>query len=88
MFQISTQNKIGGICMICKSGDYKNGYIFTESSTDEDFQEILKSYKKVNCIICNNNTKRNFRQSFLAMRPGITINNKVADGVFFINSCT
>ena len=70
--------------MICKSGDYRNGYIFTPSSCDADFQEILKSYDKVNCIICNENTIKNFRVGLLGQNI-ITINNKLADGVFFIN---
>lgn len=46
--------------MICKSGDYRNGYIFTPNSCNDDLQEILNSYDKVNCIICNENTKKNF----------------------------
>lgn len=70
--------------MICKSAEYKNGYIFTKTSTDKDFQRILKQYDKVRCIICNENTVKNFRQPFLSS-PRITINNKLADGVFFVN---
>jgi hypothetical protein len=70
--------------MICKSAEYQNGYIFTPSSTDEDFQKILEQYPKVNCIICNENTIRNFRQPY-GSKPGITMNKKLADGVFFIN---
>lgn len=72
--------------MICKHGDYKNGYIFTPSSTDEDFQNILKSYDKVRCVICNKNTSRNFKIGLLG-HSIITINNKLNDGVFFINGC-
>lgn len=72
--------------MICKHGDYKNGYIFTSTSTNdnEDFQEILKTYDKVRCIICNKNTARNFRVGLLGNNI-ITINNKLNDGCFFIN---
>lgn len=70
--------------MICKSAEYKNGYIFTPTSTDDDFQKILKSYDKVNCLICNENTIRNFRRGFMGQSI-ITINKKLADGVFFIN---
>ena len=71
--------------MICKHKDYKNGYIFTPTSTDEDFQKILKSYDKVNCILCNENTVRNFKTPFWS-NSHITINKKLADGVFFINN--
>lgn len=70
--------------MICKHGDYKNGYIFTSTSTNGDFQEILKTYDKVRCIICNKNTARNFRVGLLGNNI-ITINNKLNDGCFFIN---
>lgn len=72
--------------MICKSAEYKNGYILTTTSTDEEFQEIIKSYDKVNCVICNKNTVQNFKNPFLS-NPCITINNKLNDGVFFINKC-
>lgn len=71
--------------MIYKAAEYKNGYIFAPSSTDSDFQAILKSYPKVNCIICNQNTLRNFRNGPIA-NPMITINNKLVDGVFFVNN--
>ena len=77
--------------MILKSGDYKNGYIFTPSSTDEDMQNIYKDYKerniKVKCIICNKKTSRNFiyEPNGITDCMGLTINNKLADGVFFIN---
>lgn len=71
--------------MIYKAGEYKNGYIFAKSSTDADFQAILESYPKVNCIICNENTLRNFQNAHAA-RPRITINNKLVDGVFFVNN--
>lgn len=72
--------------MICKSGDYKNGYIFTPNSCNDDLQEILNSYDKVNCIICNENTKKNFKTPLLG-HSIITINNKLVDGVFFVNGC-
>lgn len=70
--------------MIYKHGDYKNVYIFAKSSTDKDFQEILKTYDKVNCIICNKNTAKNFRVPIFGYSI-ITINNKISDGCFFIN---
>lgn len=70
--------------MICKHGDYQNGYIFTLTSTDEDLQEILKTYDKVRCVICNKNTARNFRIGLMGSNI-ITINNKLNDGCFFIN---
>lgn len=70
--------------MICKHGDYQNGYIFTTSSTNEDFQNILETYDEVRCIICNKKTARNFRIGLLGSNI-ITINNKLNDGCFFIN---
>lgn len=70
--------------MICKSADYKNGYIFTPTSTDEDFQKILKQCPNFRCLICNENTAKNFRIGLFG-KQCITINKKLADGVFFIN---
>lgn len=70
--------------MICKSAEYRNGYIFTSTSTDKDFQEIIKNHSPVHCIICNENTVKNFKQPFWS-NPCITINKKLSDGVFFIN---
>ena len=70
--------------MIYKSAEYRNGYIFAPSSTDADFQKILKSYDKVNCVICNSLTRKNFMVGVFGANI-ITINNKLADGVFFVN---
>ncbi len=69
--------------MIYKSAEYKNGYVFAPSSTDSDLQDILSQYDKVNCVICNELTKRNFR--VFGGTSILTINNKLADGVFFVN---
>ncbi len=70
--------------MIHKAAEYKNGYIFTPTSTDKEFQEILKKYDKVCCIICNKNTAKNFRAPLMG-HSIITINNKISDGCFFVN---
>lgn len=73
--------------MIPKHADYKNGYVLAKNSTDEDFQKIIKSYgDDYHCLICNSNTAKNFKTSFLGYST-ITINEKLADGVFFINGC-
>ena len=69
--------------MIPKAAEYKNGYIFAKNSRDIDLQNILNSYSEVKCIICNSNTRKNF-----VVHNGtfpISINNKLADGVFFVN---
>lgn len=76
--------------MIVKNGDYKNGYLFAHDSKDVEFQEILESYPKLNCVICNDKTTRNFRthDDFGPIKKlPLTINNKLVDGVFFINGC-
>ena len=72
--------------MISKHGDYKNGYIFTKSSTDKDLQTIYKNYDRVNCIICNSNTAKNFDTRWNNGK-GLVINEKINDGCFFINGC-
>ena len=70
--------------MIPKHAGYKNGYVLAANSTDEDFQEIIKSYgDNYHCLICNSNTAKNFRTSF--GYSTLTINEKLVDGVFFIN---
>lgn len=86
--------------MIYKHPNYKNGYVFAPSSTDSDLQEILETYTKFTCIICNRNTLRNFvppadtygfrePRNFMERHfPSdnvFVINNKIADGCFFIN---
>lgn len=71
--------------MIPKHADYKNGYVLAKNSTDEDFQEIIKSYgDNYHCLICNSNTAKNFRIGLLGDST-LTINEKLVDGVFFIN---
>ena len=71
---------------IIKSKDFKNKYILTEESNNEDFQSIIKSYPKFKCIICNRKTSKCFKSHWMFLgNPPITINNKVPDGVFWIN---
>lgn len=73
--------------MITKDNNFKNKYILNDSSTGDDFQEVWKSYKKVNCLICNKNTAKRFKPSLWAFGEScLTINNKIPDDVFFINS--
>ena len=72
---------------IVKDPKFKNKYILQQDSTNEDFQEIIKSYPKFRCVICNSNTAKCFTRQFFFM-PGalpITVNNKMMDGVFWIN---
>ena len=63
---------------------YKNGYDITADSTNEEFQSIINSYKKFNCIICNQSTAEHFQSAFM-FNNVITINNKIPDERFFIN---
>lgn len=86
--------------MIYKHPDYKNGYVFAKSSTDSDLQNILKSYNKLSCIICNRKTLINFtppancygfpkpktlNDKMFPSSNIFVINEKIADGCFFIN---
>lgn len=70
--------------MIYKNGDFKNGYVLSRTSTDDEFQDILIEKQPVHCIICNKNTVKNFKQPLFSDHH-ITINNRLRDGVFFIN---
>lgn len=74
--------------MIAKLEGLQNGYALLRSSTDEEFQAILKQYKDANnlkCIICNNRTAKCFKHTGILSDPAITINNKLLSGVFYIN---
>ena len=74
--------------MIHKSGDYKNGYIFGPNSTDSQFQRMIREdyggWENIKCIICNQKTKQNFQLPTYGYSV-LTINNKLVDGVFFVN---
>lgn len=69
--------------MIAQDRKYKNRYILTETSTNDDLQMIIDQYEKINCIICNGYMAgmyfRNNSGRF------ITINNNCENGVFWIN---
>lgn len=70
--------------MIYRLKNTRHGYIMADA-TNEDFQNLIRSYpEKVKCIICNSDTAKHFVAGFLGCNI-ITINNKVCDGVIFIN---
>ncbi len=74
--------------MIAKLEGMQNGYVLLRSSTDEEFQAILKRYKDANnfkCIICNKHTAKCFKHTGILSDLTITINNKLSSGVFYIN---
>lgn len=74
--------------MIAKLEGTQNGYALLRSSTDEEFQVILKQYKDANnlkCIICNKHTAKCFKHTGILSDPAITINNKLLSGIFYIN---
>ena len=73
--------------MFCKVEGKKNGYIFDindNTTTDEQWKEICNQYETVRCVICNSRTSKCFRVPLLG-RSNITINNKLFDGVVYIN---
>ena len=70
--------------MLGKVEGKKNGYKIMKDTTNEEFKAVLKSYPKVNCIICNENLAK--RISYGIFTNNITvINKKIPDGVFYIN---
>lgn len=74
--------------MIAKLEGMQNGYALMRSSTDKEFQRILKRYKDNNnlkCIICNERTARCFKHDKVLSDPPVTINNKMLSGIFYIN---
>ena len=75
--------------MIAKLEGIQNGYALLRTSTDEEFQAILKRYKDANnfkCIICNKHTAKCFKHTGILSDTTITINNKLLSGIFYINS--
>lgn len=73
--------------MIGKLEGTKNGYYFTEDTTEEDFARLVQRTRRtkrgLKCIICNAATSANFADSEKA--PRITINKSVPDGAFYVN---
>lgn len=69
--------------MIYRLKNTKHGYCITDA-TNEEFQNLVKSYEKTKCIICNRNTAKHFRVGLWG-RNIMTINNRVHDDVIFIN---
>ena len=70
--------------MISKLTNTKHGYDIS-NATNEEFRDLCKNYpEKLRCIICNRNERKNYRVLVL-VSDIITINNRVHDGVVFIN---
>jgi len=72
--------------MINKIQNLKYAYNISKA-TDEEFQELMKDFKKsekINCIICNKNMAKMLHTGLLGNNI-ITINNSVHDEVIFIN---
>ena len=70
--------------MLGKVEGKKNGYAILEDTTNEEFRSLLKSYPKVNCIICNEHLAKRIRYGILGQSI-TTINNKIPDEIFYIN---
>lgn len=70
--------------MIIKDNNFKNKYILDDSSTNDDLKQVLESYDKVNCLICNKNTGKRFTVGIFGQSI-ITLNNKIPDNVVFVN---
>lgn len=81
----SAKNKKGLVAeTILKLRGTNHGYGISVA-TNEEFQRLIKDYpEKVRCIICNKNMAKYFRIGLLGNNI-ITINNRVENGVIFIN---
>ena len=72
--------------MIQKIEGKKNGYQLTATSTNDEFKETIRSFgKKVTCIIVNKRMARYLKPSIMGANI-ITVNNKVPDNVYYLNS--
>lgn len=71
--------------MIIKAEDKKNKYILTDTSDVKDIMEICANYEHIKCLICNKETSKRFYSHYYNPVP-LTINNKIEDNVFYLNS--
>ena len=71
--------------MIIKDETKKNKYILTDTSNDDDMRKISNDYEHLRCLICNSRTVKRFRIHYVNVVP-VTINNKIEDNVFYLNS--
>ena len=75
--------------MIVKIEETKNGYLLDDNTYHTEFDTILKKYKNVSCIICNDKTaeliKRKFISKMWFKKPGVTVRKGLSYGEFYIN---
>lgn len=74
--------------MLYKLKDCKNGFYMDESTTEEEFNTLLSQYygfRYVRCIICNSKMAEVLNFEISGKRK-VTINNKIKDRIFFVNS--
>lgn len=70
--------------MIAPVEGTSHGYDIS-GATNEEFQRLIKDYpEKLRCIICNCDTAKYFRIGLLGSNI-ITINNRIRDGLIFVN---
>ena len=71
--------------MILKDETKKNKYILTDTSNVKDLLDICDKYEHIKCLICNSNTVKRFgRHNYNPV--SVTINNKLEDNTFYLNS--
>ena len=71
--------------MITKIEGTKNGYRFTKDATNEELKTIFKTRPIIRCFITNYET-RNFFTSGTLGKNRYTVNNRVGDMEFYINT--
>lgn len=75
--------------MIEEIDKYSYGYKISAGTTQEEWDKFMDEIRKIyeiRCIICNYRTARYFVIPLWGDNI-ITINNKIADNVFFVNHC-
>ena len=71
--------------MIDRITGTKNGYRMSGDTTNEEFQKTISGRRPLKCIVVNEATRRRFSLSLLSNNI-FTINNRVKDNEFYINS--
>ena len=74
---------------IAKLTGYKNGYMIIDNSDEkalnEELKTIYRNYRKLNCIITNEDMFDKFQPSSFLGHRTVVKNNKIPENCFFIN---
>lgn len=68
-----------------KIKERRNGYRINQTTSNEDFKEVLSRYQFVKKIIVNRNMAQRFRPPMFGQKRVFCINENVKDNEFYVN---